>query len=127
MNPPLLRIVLTIPLALAMAACSESAAPDPAAPASEPAERPVPERTAEAVESGAVYSCSDGTAIRIDSAALKAIVTPQNGNDVTLPRAESASKGGGDVFVGETLSVLREGRTAQLHRNEGPAIACSAP
>lgn len=120
MNLPLLRIVPTIPLALAMVACSESAAP-------EPAERPVPERAAKAAESSAVYSCSDGTAIRIDSAALKAIVTPQNGNDVTLPRAESASKGGGDVFVGETLSVIREGRTAQLHRDKDPAIACSAP
>lgn len=127
MNPPLLRIVLTIPFALAMVACSESAAPDPATVVPEPAERPVPTRAAEAAESGAVYSCNDGTVVRIDSVDQKAIVTPQNGNDVTLPRAESASKGGGDVFVGETLSVLREGRTAQLHRNEGPAIACSAP
>lgn len=127
MNPPLLRMLLTIPLALAMAACSQSAAPDPAAAAPEPAERPVPERAAEAVESGAVYSCSDGTTIRIDGAALKAVITPQNGNDVTLPRAESASKGGGDAFVGEALSVLREGRTAQLQRDEGPTIACSAP
>ena len=127
MNSPLLRIVLPVPLALAMVACSGSAAPDPAAAVSEPAERPVPERAAEAAESGSVYTCSDGTVIRIDSAALKADVTLQNGSDVTLPRAESASKGGGDVFVGETLSVLREGRTAQVHRNESPAIACSAP
>lgn len=123
MDPSLLRIVLPIPLALAMVACSESAAPDSA---SEPAERPVPERAADATGSGAVYACSNGATIKIGDDGLKASITLQDGRELVLPRAESASKGGGDVFVGEALSVHREGRTAQLHQDQVAAVGCAA-
>jgi len=129
MSSRLLRIISFALLALAAGACSDAGSPDRAATGAptEPAERPVPQRTAEAAGSAMAYKCSDGAAIRIGADGLTANVTLKDGRQVALPRAESASKGGGDVFVGEALSVLREGSTAQLHHGEAAAVVCSAP
>jgi hypothetical protein len=49
------------------------------------------------------------------------------GRSVTLPRAESASKGGGDVYVGDTVSLQRDGNRIVLHDGDAPAVTCTQP
>ena len=47
------------------------------------------------------------------------------GRSVTLPRAESASKGGGDVYVGDSVSLQRDGGRIELHDGDAPAVTCT--
>ncbi|MCL1635311.1 hypothetical protein M2650_11820 [Luteimonas sp. SX5] len=119
------RVVPPVLIALCAAACSRPAAPEGTAPA--PAERPVPGRVSSAAAKSTRYACNDGAAIDIAADGLEAQVTLEDGRKFALPRAESASKGGGDAFVGDALSVLRQGRSAQLHRDGRDVADCTSP
>ncbi len=71
------------------------------------------------------YRCSDGGTLSVGYGAHDATVGLPDGRRVTLPRAESASRGGGDVYVGEALSLSRQGRHVQLFQDESPRRDCS--
>ena len=68
------------------------------------------------------YRCDDGTGTRLHVTyeAHAARVRIGKGVEATLPRAESASKGGGDVYVGETMSLMRDDAMVQLYRDAVP-------
>lgn len=70
------------------------------------------------------YACGDGSTVAIDRQAEQARVELPDGRSVTLPKAQSASKGGGDVFVGETVSLQREGASAALFLAGGERSNC---
>lgn len=124
MKPVARRIVPPVLIALSLAACSRSPAPEgaPAAP-----ERPAPARASDAAADSVLYACDDGAAIEITADGLKAVVSLEDGRKVSLPRAESASKGGGDAFVGDAFSVIRQGHSAQLHRDGHDDADCTSP
>jgi len=119
----LLRNAAPLCLALAAAACGAN---QPATESQAPAERPLPQRTAERVEEGERYACPDGGSVAIDADARHATVTREDGARLTLPRAESASKGGGDVFVGETSSAIRESGRVRLQTGSD-SVDCIRP
>ena len=70
------------------------------------------------------YRCADGSSVDVLYASGKAEVHWAGGRTLTLPRAESASRGGGDVYVGETVSLQHDGDKLQLHDGQAPARAC---
>ena len=70
------------------------------------------------------YICDDGSALRVEYVAETARVELSDGRVVALPKAQSASKGGGEVFVGEALSLQRDGGGIQLHQDEGKTLLC---
>ncbi len=129
------RLVL-LALAAACAACGQTPPPaDPARRASgpEPAQRPAPVAQAparpgsDAGTRGTIrYACDDGSAVGIAYAGDEARVTLPDGRVVALPKAQSASRGGGEVFVGEAVSLQRDGDGIQLFQDEGKALHCRA-
>lgn len=70
------------------------------------------------------YRCDDGSELRISYTDGTADVTLPDGRTITLPRAESASKGGGGAYVGEALSLTVDDETVRLHQDEGPLRSC---
>ena len=113
-------------LPILAAACGERAAA-PQAENQDAAERPLPQRAAERTDDGERYACGEGVALTIDKHARVAWITFGDGTKAELPRAESASKGGGDVFVGKSVSAMREGRQVKLYRDDGSAVDCAGP
>lgn len=71
------------------------------------------------------YVCADGTRLQARFGDHDAMLRWPGGRSMTLPRAESASKGGGDVYVGDTVSLQREGPRLQLHDGERAATDCA--
>ena len=112
----------TFPLllvALAAAACSGESAQDNAA-------GPAAAGPAAAAASGTVaYRCDDGTMLQADYGTADVTVRWANGRSAKLPRAESASTGAGDAFVGESVSLQRTGTGVELHDGDAPALSCS--
>lgn len=115
--------ILALAFTLSCASC-EPPPSDPATRATLPA--PEPEQAAPAtVAIGATrYTCDDGSALGVRYVADRAQVELPDGRTVTLPKAQSASKGGGEAFVGEALALQRDGDDIQLHRDEQPALHC---
>ena len=72
----------------------------------------------------ASYRCADGSSFDVAYGGRNAEVQWTGGRALTLPRAESASKGGGDVYVGETVSLQHDGDKLQIHDGQAPALAC---
>ena len=72
------------------------------------------------------YACDDGSTAVIDRQAAQARIELPDGRSVALPMAQSASKGGGDVFVGETMSLQHEGASATLFLAGGQRSVCQA-
>lgn len=70
------------------------------------------------------YACDDGSALGVRYVADQARVELPDGREVTLPKAQSASKGGDDAFVGEALALQRESNDIQLHRDDRPVLRC---
>lgn len=91
--------------------------PSPAAPSA-------PAAVSKSIDTPIAYRCDDGSGLTVTYGAHEATVGLGNGPRVTLPRAESASAGGGDVYVGEALSLQREGDSVQLHQDEGRKVVC---
>jgi hypothetical protein len=109
-----------------LAACQRG--PDTAGMASAPtANAAAPATDAEgaaAAAAGDRYACADGTRLQADFGDRDATLQWPDGRRLVLPRAESASKGGGDVYVGDTVSVQRDGVRLQLHDGSRAATSC---
>ena len=105
------------------AAVATSGADGSMAPGSPPA------ATAEMIDAdgGEIsYRCEDGDRITARYGGNQAFLHWPGGRVATLPRAESASKGGGDVYVGDTVSLQRDGDRIVLHDGDAGAVACVA-
>jgi hypothetical protein len=89
----------------------------------EPTSAPFP-ATADAGIASTRYACDDGSAVSVIWGNDKARVELPDGRMVSLPKAQSASKGGGEVFVGDTVSLQREGDDIQLFQGAGEAQQC---
>jgi len=70
------------------------------------------------------YACGDGSRVEVDWQAGQARLQLSNGRSVILPKAQSASKGGGDVFVGETVSLQREDDAIAVFAGAGERQDC---
>lgn len=113
-------------LALACSACGP-APEDPARRAAmQPAPAPAPPAQSPGAGDPARYLCDDGSAATIAATGEQATVQLPEGRNVALPKAQSASKGGGDVFVGETLSLQRDGDAVALFLEGGERTQCHA-
>ena len=121
-------------IALGCSACGPSAPPsDPTSRATEhTAQTSDPSRSAAAASPAPApatpvsYECSDASTASVTWGVDHAQVEFPDGRTVSLPKAQSASKGGGDVFVGDTVSLQRDGDDIQLFEGEGPARQCGA-
>lgn len=87
-----------------------------------PADTPTP-----AIAEGAevVYTCEDGGELHVVYAGHSARFALVDGRVVTLRRAESASKGGGDVYVGDAVALQRLGNVVQVEEQGGDKRVCS--
>lgn len=117
---------------LFLAACQRNpdagAATTPAAPA-DTAGRPAPTTPAAPASpapapAGTDYACADGIRLQARFGEHDATLQWPDGRSLVLPRAESASKGGGDVYVGDTVSLQRDGTRLQLHDGDRAATSC---
>jgi hypothetical protein len=126
--PTLSRLVLAAGL-LCLAACQrapdtdEGAAPDANAAKPAAADVAVPP-SAGPVASAGDYRCADGTRLQALFGDHDVALQWPDGRRLVLPRAESASPGGGDAFVGETVSLQRDGARLQLHDGDRAATSC---
>jgi hypothetical protein len=112
--------LLACALSLAGAGCQR--APSPAV--GDAASRPPATQDIPAAPGRIGYRCVDGSRLDVAYVGSNARVHWPDGRTLTLPRAESASKGGGDVYVGDAVSLQRDGNTLQLHDGDAPALAC---
>jgi hypothetical protein len=71
------------------------------------------------------YHCTDGRTFEATYGDHGASLRWPDGRSAQLPRAESASKGGGDVYVGETVSLQRDASRIQLHDGNAPPVTCN--
>lgn len=121
-------------IALGCSACGPSAPPsDPTPSAAEPvAQTPDPSPSAAAASPAAAtgtpvtYACTDASTVSVAWGDDQARVGFADGRTISLPKAQSASKGGGEVFVGDTVSLQRDGDGIRLFDGEGAARQCSA-
>lgn len=123
---PSFRLVPLACLLCLAAACQRAPDTETATPA---AQAPPPAAGADtaspsAPAAGVAYACTDGTRLRADFGDREARLQWADGRSLTLPRAESASKGGGDVYVGDTVSLQRDGMRLQLHDGRRAATDC---
>jgi hypothetical protein len=131
-----IRLKIGLMLVVTMAACSpsqpptepEAAQPPEGLSASAPvAESPVhaPVVAASTTASGSmvVYACEDGSGVTVTYDKYNALVKLPAGSTM-LSRAESASGGGSDAYLGEELSLYRNGNLVQL-QVDGKTRACT--
>lgn len=137
------RTATVVTLAVMMAACSQSPpAPEPEPVAEEPAEpmpgppaaespepattAPGPAGPASSAPNGNVvaYACDDGSGLTVTYDEYSAMVKLPTGA-TTLSRAESPSAGGAEAYLGEELSLYRDGHLVQLH-GAGKPRTCTA-
>lgn len=71
------------------------------------------------------YHCTDGRTLEVGYGDHDATLRWPDGRSVLLPRAESASKGAGDVYVGETVSLQRGPSRIELHDGDAPPVTCN--
>jgi hypothetical protein len=125
-----LRLALPA-LILCVAGCGRAPDSSVAAPAAAPPDQsPAPPAApaagaADAAATAAGYACADGTRLQARFGDHDVVLRWPDGRSLTLPRAESASKGGGDVYVGDSVSLQRDGVAFQLHDGDRAATACS--
>ena len=121
-------ILATCLSCLGLVACQPGDAPPAAAdtpPAATATQTPAPAQPATAANGSIGYLCDGGTTLSATYREHDVTLRWPDGRSVTLPRAESASKGGGDVYVGESVSLQRNGGHVQLHDGNTPATACT--
>jgi len=87
-----------------------------------PADTPTPDIAAGAQIS---YTCEDGSELHVVYSAHSAKFALVDGSVATLPRAESASKGGGDVYVSDTVALQRLGNVVQVEEPGGTKRVCA--
>lgn len=109
---------------LCAAACACQPATDDAADATAPGNGATP--PAEGASLAAAFACDDGTRVNIAWGPDNVVVDWPDGRTVTLPKAESASGPGNDVYVGDTVSIEREGSRVVLRDGDDAARTCSA-
>jgi hypothetical protein len=87
-----------------------------------PADTPTP-----ALAEGAeiIYTCEDGGELHVVYASDSAKFASAGGRVLTLPRAESASKGGGDVYVNDSAALQRLGNVVQVEEQSGEKRVCA--
>jgi membrane-bound lysozyme inhibitor of c-type lysozyme MliC len=127
---------IAIVMLLACSACGPAAPPtDPARPATPPAgEGSSPAAPVDAASSADTvegtslrYECDDGSVVRVTyGGEEQARIELPGGPTISLPKAQSASRGAGDVFVGETISLQRNGDELQVVRTAGKTLQCRA-
>ena len=71
------------------------------------------------------YHCTDGRTLEAVYGDHDVSLRWPGGRSVQLPRAESASKGGGDVYVGDTVSLQRGPSRIELHDGDAPPVTCN--
>jgi hypothetical protein len=129
------RTALPVTAAILLACSASGPTPpsaDPARRATVPAaEAPRPAPPAAATSTGDTgrdaprrYACNDGSAVSVAWGDAQALIAIADDHTVTLPKAQSASKGGGEVFVGDTVSLQREGVDIELFQGAGAALQC---
>lgn len=89
-----------------------------------PIESPPPDAPTPPMAEGAdiIYTCEDGSELRITYAAGRVNVTLADGNVVPLPR--SAQQAGGEIYAGEALVLHRLGNVVELQQDEGDKRRC---
>src|SRR5688572_502104 len=108
-------LVATLGAATVLAGCDGPDAPPPAAPpvaagtATPEAPPPLPVDVASGDPDHATYRCDEGSLGEARFGHYDATVRLPDGTTRTLPRAESASAGGRDVYVGGDASIERDG------------------
>lgn len=121
-----IRLTIGLMSVAIMAACSPSqppAEPDVAQPAeamsapppaAEPP-APAPAVPAPSTDSGSmvVYTCDDGSGVTVTYDKYTALVKLPTGSTM-LSRAEAASNSGSEAYLGEELSLYRNGNIVQL-------------
>ena len=125
-----MQMTIGLMFVVMMTACSQSSSPEkpeaaqPAedAPASLPAAEPSQPAPVAPVQAGpapdappgsmVVYACDDGSGVTVTYDKYGALVKLPTGSTM-LSRAESAS-GGGEAYLGEELSLYRNGSLVQL-------------
>ena len=113
MSPPK-PAAIACALGLCIAGCQRGT-PVIAAPG--PASRP-------SGDAAVAYRCSNGASLRVRYSDNHADLRWPDGRTLALPRAQSASKGGGDVYVGDTVALQRDDSHLRLHDGDAPAVAC---
>src|SRR3546814_13966882 len=116
-----LLIPAFVAIALACSACGPSAPPsDPTPSATEPTAQTSDPSPSAATAHGTpvTYACTDASPVSVAWGHDQARVEFADGRTISMPKAQSASKGGGDVFVGETVSLQRDGADIQLFGGE---------
>jgi len=126
---------IAVVMLLACSACGPTAPPtDPTRPATPQAsEGPSPAAVDSSSSADAAkgesqrYECDDGSVVRVTYGdEEQARIELPGGPTISLPKAQSASKGAGDVFVGETISLQRNGHELQVVRTAGKTLQCRA-
>lgn len=130
------RMTAGLMLVAMMAACSQSqppAEPEASQPAEDisasppaaepPAPAPVAPSSGTTSGSMVVYNCEDGSGLTVTYDKHSALVKLPTGSTM-LSRAEGASNGGNDAYLGEELSLYRNGNLVQL-QVAGKSRACT--
>ena len=131
-----LRMTTGLLLAATLAACSQSRPPE-AAEVAPPADdssvslpaaalpEPAPAAAAPDAPSGSmvVYACDDGSGVTVTYDEYSALVKLPTGSTM-LNRAEGASEGGTVAYLGEELSLYRDGNFVQL-QGAGKTRTCN--
>lgn len=93
----------------------------------EPIELPPPDAATPPMAEGAdiTYTCEDGSDLRVTYAAGRANVTLADGGIVPLPLSPQATgQAGGEVYIGEALTLHRLGNVVELQQDEGDRRRC---
>ena len=115
---------ITLLAALCAAACACQPADDAAVDDATTADA-AGDTTGDTALAGA-FTCDDGTTVRLDWGDNDVTVNWPDGRTATLPKAESASGPAGDAYVGDTVSVERDGDRIMLRDGDQPARTCTA-
>lgn len=117
--------VLTLPLLIACvaSACTVSTSGSPTAAPDAPSTSSTSRATATPGADAIHYDCDDGRGVRIGYGDHNAILQMDDEPAIILPRAESASTTGVDVYVGRHVALQREGDSIQLELT-GASLRC---
>src|SRR3546814_16477053 len=119
-----LLIPAFVAIALACSACGPSAPPsDPTPSATEPTAQTSDPSPSAATAPGTpvTYACTDASPVPVAWGHDQARVAFADGRTISPPKAQSASQGGGDVFVGATGSCPGDGDDIQRLQGQGTA------